>query len=145
VDSSLIVYDRYVGALDPDQRESYWEDYRVVGSLFGLANRDMPQSIRDLDAYTAEMLAGDVLHVSDQARELAIEIVMHPPVPLAVRPALEVTNFITIGLLPATLRHQYRLTWGCARELMLRAGSEYTKRLVLPVLPPPIRYGPAAA
>ena len=145
VDSSLVVYDRYIGALDPDQRESYWEDYRVVGSLFGLADREMPESIRDLDAYTAEMLASDVLHVSERARELAIEIVMHRPVPLAVRPALEITNFITIGLLPATLRHQYGLTWGCARELMLRAGAEYTKCLVLPVLPATIRYGRAVS
>jgi uncharacterized protein (DUF2236 family) len=81
VDSSLIVYDRYIGALDRNQRESYWADYRVVGSLFGLADREMPESIQDLEAYTAEMLAGDVLYVSPRARELAIEIVMHPPVP----------------------------------------------------------------
>jgi uncharacterized protein (DUF2236 family) len=145
VDSSLIVYDRYIGALDRNQRESYWADYRVVGSLFGLADREMPESIQDLEAYTAEMLAGDVLYVSPRARELAIEIVMHPPVLPAMRPALELTNFITIGLLPATLRHQYGLTWGCARELTLRVGAEYTKRLVLPMLPPTIRYDRAAA
>src|SRR5690242_19904803 len=77
VDSSLIVYDRYIGALDRNQRESYWADYRVVGSLFGLADREMPETIQDLEAYTAEMLAGDVLYVSPRARELAIEIVMH--------------------------------------------------------------------
>ena len=145
VDSSLIVYDRYVGALGRRQREAYWEDYRVVGSLFGLADRDMPDGIRGLEAYTADMLAGDVLHVSPRARELAVEIVLRPPVPLAIRPALELTNFVTIGLLPATLRQQYGLTWGCARELMLRAGTEYTKRLVLPALPRTIRYDRAWA
>ena len=145
MDSSLIVYDRYIGPLDRNQRESYWEDYRVVGSLFGLEDREMPERIQDLEAYMADMLGGDVLHVSPRARELAIEIVMRPPVPLALRPARELTNFITTGLLPATLRRQYRLTWGCARELTLRVGAEYTKRLALPVLPRTVRYDRAAA
>ena len=143
VDSSLIVYDRYIGALDRRQRESYWEDYRLVGSLFGLADRDMPDSIRDLEAYTADMLAGDVLHVSSRARELAVEIVLRPPVHLAMRPLLEFANFVTVGLLPPTLRHQYGLHWDGVRELMLCVGAEYTKRLVLPVLPPTIRYARA--
>jgi uncharacterized protein (DUF2236 family) len=140
VDSSLVVYDRYVGALDRRRRELYWEDYRVVGSLFGLADRDMPDGIRELEAYTAEMLGGDVLHVSSRARELAVEIVFQPPVPLVMRPLLEVANFVTVGLLPPTLRHQYGLRWDGVRELMLRVGAEYTKRLVLPALPPTIRY-----
>jgi uncharacterized protein (DUF2236 family) len=142
VDSSLVVYDRYVGALDRRQRESYWEDYRVVGSLFGLADRDMPDGIRDLEVYTADMLDGDVLHVSPRARELAIEIVMEPPVPLALRPLRGLANFVTVGLLPPTLRHQYGLHWDFTREVMLRVGAEYTRRLVLPALPPAIRYDP---
>ena len=140
VDSSLIVYERYVGTLDHSQRESYWKDYRVVGSLFGLADRDMPDGIRDLEAYTADMLAGDVLHVSSRARELAVEIVLQPPVPLVMRPLLEFANFVTIGLLPPTLRCQYGLHWDGVRELMLCVGAEYAKRLVLPALPPTIRY-----
>ena len=140
VDSSLIVYDRYVGALDRRRRESYWDDYRIVGSLFGLADRDMPEGLRDLELYTAEMLAGDVLHVSPRARELAIEIVLQPPVCIAMRPLLKLTNFVTVGLLPPTLRHQYGLTWDSRRELMLRVGAGYTKRLVLPALPRTIRY-----
>jgi uncharacterized protein (DUF2236 family) len=134
VDSSLIFYDRYLGALDPRQRESYWEDYRVVGSLFGLADRDMPDGVGDLEVYMADTLASNVLQVSPRARELAIKIVMEPPVPLALRPLRHVTNFVTVGLLPATLRDQYGLRWDLARELTLRMGAEYTKRLVLPGL-----------
>ncbi len=146
VDSSLVVYERYVGALGRDEREAYWADYRVVGSLFGLSDRDMPERISELEDYIGDMLGGDVLYVSPQARELAIQIVMHPPVPLAARPLLEVANFVTIGLLPAKLRRQYGLGWDPVRGLMLRVGAEYTKRLVVPVLPPRIRYGrPRAA
>jgi uncharacterized protein (DUF2236 family) len=140
VDSSLIVYDRYVGTLDRRQRESYWGVYRTVGSLFGLADRDMPPDLRDLQAYMGDMLAGDVLHVSPRARELALEIVLQPPVCFAMRPLIELTNFVTVGLLPSTLRHQYGLKWDGGRELMLRVGAAYTKRLVLPAVPPMVRY-----
>jgi uncharacterized protein (DUF2236 family) len=140
VDSSLIVYDRYVGTLDRRQRESYWEDYRIVGSLFGLADRDMPQGLRDLEVYLEDMLAGDILYVSPHARELAIEIVLQPPVCFAMRPLLELTNFVTVGLLPSTLRHQYGLKWDGGRELMFRVSAGYTKRLVLPAVSSTLRY-----
>jgi len=80
-----------------------------------------------------------VLHVSPRARELAIQIVMRPPVPLAARPLLELANFVTIGLLPERSRREYDLPWDPVRGLMLRIGAEYTKRLVLPVLPSGIR------
>src|SRR5438309_2319149 len=63
-----------------------------------------------------------------------------PPVPLAARPLLELANFITVGLLPAKLRRQYGLRWDPIRGLILRAGAEYTRRLLVPVLPRRVRY-----
>ena len=139
VDSSLLVHDRYVRVLAPEEREAYWADYRIVGSLFGLSDADMPASIAELGFYVAEMLAGDELYVSAQARELGIEIVLRPPVPLKARPLLELANFITVGLLPASLRKQYGLRWDPVRGLMLRVGAEYTRRVLFPVLPARMR------
>jgi uncharacterized protein (DUF2236 family) len=145
VDSALLVHQRYVGALTRSERQAYWDDYRVVGGLFGLRDRDMPATIEDFDTYIHDMLAGDVLHVSEPARELAIQIVLKPPVPLQVRPLLELANFITVGLLPAGIRRQYGLSWDPVRGLMLRAGAEYAKRVLVPVLPRRVRYTAARA
>lgn len=145
VDSSLLVHDRYVGTLTPSEREDYWSEYRVVGSLFGLAEADMPATLGELEAYVREMLSGEDLHVSPQARELAIEIVLRPPVPLAARPLLELANFITVGLLPVTLRKQFGFGWDPVRGLMLRVGAECTKRVLVPVLPRRLRHGRARA
>jgi uncharacterized protein (DUF2236 family) len=117
----------------------------VVGSLFGLADSDMPPTIEELDEYVSEMLSSDVLHVSPRARELSIQIVLRPPVPLAARPLLELANFITIGLLPAELRRQYGLRWDPVRGLMLRAGAEYTRRVLVPALPRRVRQSAARA
>jgi uncharacterized protein (DUF2236 family) len=147
VDSNLLVYERYVRPLARREREAYWSDFRTVGSLFGLQDADMPESIDELEDYVQEMLDSDVLHVSEQARELGIRIVLRPPVPLVARPLLELANFITAGLLPAELRRQYGLRWDPLRGLMLRVGAEYTRRVVVPVLPRRVRYAarPAAA
>ena len=62
------------------------------------------------------MLDGGDLHVTPEARELAIQIVMRPPVPLRVRPLLELVNQITVGLLPRDIRRQYGLRWDPARR-----------------------------
>jgi uncharacterized protein (DUF2236 family) len=136
-DSGLVVYERYVGILRPSERDAYWRDYRRVGRLFGLKAGEMPDSLAD---YVTGMLAGEDLTVTDDARELAVRIVLHPPVPLAARPVLELANFVTVGLLPARLRREYGLRWDPARTLALAGGAEYAKRLVVPLLPARLRY-----
>jgi uncharacterized protein (DUF2236 family) len=144
VDSSLLVYDKYVRRLSRDERDAYWQDYRVVGGLFGLRDSEMPADIREFDDYMHGMLNGADLFVTSVARELAIEIVLRPPVPLARRPVLELVNFITVGLLPAKLRRQYGLTWDPLRSLALRGGAEYAKRVLVPLAPPALRVVPSA-
>jgi uncharacterized protein (DUF2236 family) len=144
VDSSLVVYDRYVARLSRDEREAYWQDYKQVGRLFGLRDAEMPDTIEDFDAYFTGMLEGPDLHVGAYAREQAIDIVMRPPVPLAARGLVELVNQITVGLLPARARELYGFSWDPARGLALATGAEYTKRVLLPVLPGLLRHVPSA-
>jgi len=139
-DSALVVYQRYVGTLSRTERDAFWQDYTVVGREFGLRVRDMPRTIEDFDAYMAGMVEGDELFVTPEARELAVQIVMRPPVPLPARPVLEVANFVTVGLLPPRVREMYGFSWDPARALVLRGGAEYTKRVVVPLLPDRLRY-----
>ncbi len=143
-DSALVVHQRYVGSLSDDERDAYWQDYKVVGRLFGLRMREMPDTIEDFDAYVEGMLTGGELIVTAEVRELAVRIVMRPPVPLAARPLLELANFITVGLLPRELRHQYGFSWDPARGLALLGGAEYLKRVLVPLLPRRLRLAPAA-
>jgi uncharacterized protein (DUF2236 family) len=139
-DSALVVYQRYVRSLSRAERDAFWQDYKVIGREFGLRDADMPDEIDDFEDYVREMLEGDELFVTPQARELALGIVMRPPVPLHARPMLEVANFVTVGLLPGSLRRMYGFSWDPARALVLRGGAEYTKRVVVPLLPDRLRY-----
>ena len=147
VDSSLVVFRTYVRSLSRAEEASYWEDYKVVGRLFGLSKRDMPETIDDLDEYGRQMLEGDELLVAPWARERAREIVLAPPVPLLTRPLLETANFVTIALLPDRIREQYgffALPPVFIRKALVAGGAEYVKRTVIPFLPDRIRLVPDA-
>ena len=140
VDSALVVYEHYVRSLSTGERDAYWQDYRIIGRLFGLKDHDMPLDIHGFDGYMREMLAGPDLHVTGNARELALQIVLRPPVPLTHRPVLKLVNFITVGLLPARLRHQYGLPWNPMYALILRGGAAYARRVLVPVAPERLRF-----
>ena len=145
VDSAVLVYERYVERLTEAQRDAYWADYRVVARLFGLADADMPATWAEFDAYMNGMLRSGDLVVTPTAREVGIDVVLHPPVPLKVRPLVELSNFITVGLLPRGIRRGYGFSWDPARALALRGGAEYVKRVLVPVLPGRMRYVPSSA
>ena len=86
-DSAMLVYRKYVAlARRRDERDALWHDYRVVGRLFGLRDARHARRHRRLRGLHGRDVAGEDLHVTPQARELAIEIVMRPPVPLQLRP-----------------------------------------------------------
>jgi uncharacterized protein (DUF2236 family) len=144
VDSSRLVYERYVRTLSPAEREAYWADYKLVARLFGLRAKDLPRTAGDFADYTAGMLASGDLTVTDTARDLGRRIVLRPPVGLRARPLVELVNQITAGLLPGDLRRQYRLSWDPLRSVALAGGAEYVKRVLVPVLPERMRLVPGA-
>ena len=147
VDSGVVVYRKYVGSMSRAEEAAYWDDYKVVGELFGLKRSDMPITLDDLHDYRREMLDGDVLLVTDWARKRAREIVMEPPVPWVARPLLQTANFITIGLLPDRIRRQYGfapLPPLPVRKALVAGGAEYVKRAVIPFMPERLRFTPQA-
>jgi len=143
-ESAMLVYRKYARSLTRDEEQALWLDYRVVGRLFGLRERDMPADVDGFEAYMAERYASPELVVTPQARALAIDIVLRPPVPLHLRPVLELVNQITVGLLPREVRRQYGFSWDPVRSVALHGGAEYVKRVVVPVLPERMRMLPLA-
>lgn len=147
IDSATLFYTIYVDDLSELQRRALWADYKVVGRLFGLADSEMPDTLADLDAYGRDMLAGEQLCVGDWARRRARKIVLEPPVPAKLRPLLETVNFVTIALLPDTIRRQYGfspLVPSLARKALVRGGALYVRHGLMPLLPPTVRHVPSA-
>jgi uncharacterized protein (DUF2236 family) len=133
-ESAMLVYSKYVRTLSPEELDSLWADYRVVGRCFGLREREMPEDHAAFEAYMDAMYSSGDLVVTPAARELAIDIVLHPPVPLHLRPLVELVNQVTTGLLPAGVRRQYGFSWDPVRNLALHGGAEYVRRVVMPGL-----------
>jgi len=147
VDSAIVLYRTYVGRLGPGELSALWEDYKIVGRLFGLQPPEMPVTFAELEDYGQTMITGDELAVGDWARRRAREIVLEPPVPNLARPLVETVNFITIALLPDRIRSEYgfaALPSALVRRALVNAGAVYVRRGLLPLLPAQVRQVPAA-
>ena len=142
VDSFLRAYELYVRPLSPAQRDTYCAESAGIETLLRIPTGSLPRSTAELDAYMAAKLGSGEIHVTDTARDLAREI-LFPPMSAHVWPALVVLRLATVGLLPPTLREGYGFPWSSRRATALTA-SAFAIRHLLPVIPTPLRYWPAA-
>jgi uncharacterized protein (DUF2236 family) len=102
----------------------------------------LPRTADELSAWMERMLASDEIAVTDTARRLADEIVSRG-LPWPARPLLALARLPTIGLLPAPIRKVYGFEWTPRQERALQLLSAASRRS-LPLLPPLLRYWPAA-
>jgi uncharacterized protein (DUF2236 family) len=144
VDTALLMYRTYVGALSVDDIEGFWQDHRRLIEFIGVPEGQIPRTYADFQAYWRTMIDSDVICVTPEAMELARATVMRPPLPAVLRPAWEAVNFISAGFLPAKLREGYGFKWTPAHRALLAGSAEYVKRAVVPLLPDLARALPAA-
>jgi len=143
VDTALLVYGQWVRPLGAEEQAGYYEEMKVAARLFGIPNDAMPATFDDFRAYMRLMLDGPAICAGETAREIA-DSVMHPPLPLPLRPAMELANLITAGLMPPRLRREYGLSWDPVRAAVVGASRETTRRVLMPLLPARVRTVPAA-
>jgi uncharacterized protein (DUF2236 family) len=115
---------------------------KTAARLFGTPDDVMPSTFADFREYMDEMLDSPEIRATDTAREIAASV-MHPPLPLPLRPAMEAANLITAGLMPARLRREYGLAWDPVRAALVGASRETTRRVLMPLLPSRLRTVPA--
>jgi uncharacterized protein (DUF2236 family) len=142
VDTSLLVYDRYVARLSIDERRRYYDEQKLLGEAFGVPIDRQPATYADFNDYMAEMLDGDSIAVTDALRDV-VDATLRPSMPFVARPVIEAMNLATVGLLPARLRDQLGLAWGPGRERLVGA-SRLMLRGALPLLPRLLREFPPA-
>jgi len=140
VDGALVTYQRFVGPLSTPMRERYYEEMKRQAIAFEIPEAALPPGLGEFRRYVWDMAA--TLVVSDEARDLATEVV-RPPVPLALAPGTALMRLITVGLLPPRLRVAYGYAWSTGRERTLDAVAA-AARLAVPLLPDGIRRWPHA-
>jgi len=125
VDTSLVVYERFVEDLSDEIRERYYADHRSVGSLLGVPEELLPADHVAFRAWYGETLESEALTVTDTARAIAASV-LDPVVPL---PGTGLVRNLTAGLLPSRLRQAYGLAWDDSRAAQVEALSASVRAL----------------
>jgi uncharacterized protein (DUF2236 family) len=145
LDTSVLVYDRYVRRLSDEDRTAYYEQMKPVGEAYGIPRRLMPRDWAAFREYFDGMVESG-LRVTGTTMDVT-DSVLNPELPLTARlparPAVEALRLLTTGTLPETLRNDLGLRWSPRRELLLGASQE-TIRHLLRLAPAPLRQFPAA-
>jgi len=139
--------------LDPQEEDRFWEEWRDLGLLLGVRDRDLPATWRDYRAYLRRTI-DEVLQYNDVVRDVvatASRPVQHLPWPLAGRvvgaagrPVGLYGRLLTVGMMPAALRDKLGLRLS-APEQAAFAALAAANRAATPVLPAPLRrIGPVA-
>jgi uncharacterized protein (DUF2236 family) len=139
-DTALLTYETFVQRLLPDERETFHEEFKLLGELLGIPSDRFPSTVRDFDEYLEEMVASGPVRVDARARELAAQV-MHPGARLLSGPVMLPLNVITTGLLTPELREQYGLPWGRGQQRAYRLAVAAVPR-VIALTPPLLRVWP---
>ncbi len=142
VDTTLVVYERFVRPLSVPERRRYYRETVDAAELFGIPRGMIPEDLDGFRAYVARTLEGPELRASNESRRLVADV-LRPPLPLPLRAPTAAIRAITMGLLPERVRAMFGLRAGRRSRLALAAASR-ASRLILPALPPSIRQFSAA-
>lgn len=143
LDSSLLVYQLFIGPLTPDEQDRYCAESQTAGPLLGLPSTMIPASRADLDTYMNEMYSSGHLTVGATAHHLMQVLLGAKPLWFVTGPLLDLLHWPTVGLLPPAIREAYGLPWGPVRAASLQQAAR-TSRLIVPRLPSWLRDWPIA-
>ena len=145
LETSILLYDRYVRPLEESERVRYYEEMKPVARTYGISDEAIPRDYAAFRDYW-EWMVRDRLRVTDVTHDVT-DAILSPDLPRLVRPparpAIEMLRLVTVGTLPDSLRAELGLPWSSLRERLLTA-SQRTIRLLLPRLPDIVRRFPAA-
>ena len=122
------------------EKDALWRDYVRFGELFGMPRDAAPASYAEFRRYWEEIWAGDELHLTDEAREVALAVAFRIPMPRYLHPSREVHNLVLAGTLPARVRRMFGLRWTPAHDAAFRAVVA-GMRAARPVTPESVRHG----
>jgi uncharacterized protein (DUF2236 family) len=137
IDTTLLVYERFVRRLDEAERRAYYDETRASAVLFGIEHAVVPSDLDAFRRYVRSMLHGPELRAGEQGMRL-VHGVLYPPLPWRWRLPATVVRRLTVSLLPDRIRRMFGLRAGLLARLTLAASSR-ASRAALPLLPSAVR------
>jgi len=139
-DSAQWFYERLVRRLSDSERERLWQDYLRFGELFGMPREDAPASYAAFRNWYEQQLAGDDLHLTEEARYMGYASAFEIPVPTSRQPGKRVHDLVMLGSLPARVRELYGLRYTPAHAVACTAALA-SGQLARALLPAPLKRG----
>jgi uncharacterized protein (DUF2236 family) len=137
IDTTLVVYERFVRRLNEDERRRYYRETVVSAEAFGIPREVIPPDLEAFRGYVDGMLAGGELRETEAGRRL-VRDVLRPPLPLPLRLPTAAIRRLTVALLPERIRALFDLRAGPVDRAALAAATT-TSRAILPLVPPALR------
>jgi uncharacterized protein (DUF2236 family) len=133
-DSAQWFYERLVRPLSDLQREALWQDYLRFGELFGMPREGAPATYAAFRAWYQQQLAGEDLHLTEEARYMGRVSALEIPMPATHRPAKWIHDAVMLGSLPARVRELYGLRYTVRDAALCALGLRVwgAMRLLLP-------------
>ncbi|WP_394832010.1 DUF2236 domain-containing protein [Pendulispora rubella] len=136
--------------LDRLEMAKLYDEFRVLGHMYGVTDDDLPRHLEDFFSYYRDMLERKLEHTETAKGLLAYIKSSTPPPPgwhdrwtPAFRTAGAFNHFVTVGLLPEVLRERWGLHWSATDGAALRM-FEVAVRAGWALVPSRHRYHPAA-
>ena len=138
-DTAMLLYQRVFGPLSPADADAWYSQHRVLATAIGCPESAWPADRDAFAAYWNHMIGS--IAVGDAARRIADTLLRPHGFPPALRPAVPLNRFVTIGLLPEPIRAGFGYRWSPRRERLLNRALDGAAA-VYPHLPGRVRHAP---
>jgi uncharacterized protein (DUF2236 family) len=151
-DATVTAHRHFGDPLSQLQERRLWDEWRRLGRLLGVRERDLPPTLDGYHDYF-DAIVGDVLQDNQSVRDVLASLAepacprrlqaIEPAWRIGWMPGAHALRLATIGLLPIVLRERLGLRWTLAQDLELRALGA-ASRATTRVLPRQLRvFGPS--
>ncbi len=110
-DSTQFFYELFVRKLHHWEREALWQDFIRFGELFGMPREIAPPTYAAFRAWWDEQLAGDGIHLTDEARYMGGAVAFEIPMPAVNQGAKRLHDLVMLGSFPERVRELYGWSW----------------------------------
>jgi uncharacterized protein (DUF2236 family) len=133
VDSFLLAYRTYAGALSRADGDRYVAEMARVAELVELPSAMAPRTEGELRDYLRSVRG---LQITPAARD-GLRVILFPPMHLAWRPLWAIPTTAAVAILPRYARRMYRLPWVPGAGIPVRVGVFALARALRVIRPVP--------
>lgn len=126
----VVAHERFGRPLTDEQRQQFWSEWRSLGRMLGVRERDLPKDWLRFRDYLEEMVDGklrrtpavdDVLEALARPTRPPLAVLRGPGWAAIRAPLGHVLGLTTVGLLTPALRRRFGVCWTRANDVELCA------------------------